>query len=234
MMFRAIRSVAIMGAFSIPAGLLQAEEAASSTTFTIEMPALKYSVKSDKTKPDGGSETTAKTNSLSTVPLSDAYIAATINGKVQAYFYPFTDSKMLTLGYMVTDSLELGIDLGLNSKKVDKPKDESTNNTYGAYAWYYLPVSANTMEFFGILDKTNGQTVQTVTATSGATSETKTRTEGLSLKIGAQFVHPITKNFHYVGGISYSFANSEEKESKVKTTTGDFSIKIASVRMIFN
>ena len=223
----------IVTVLSCSASMSFAEETSPLTSFAIEMPLLKYSSKEEKTKIDAAAETTAKTTAMHAVPLADAYLSATIRKKVVLYVYPFTDVKTFTLGYLWSDALEFGVDLGLDSVKVDKPKDEKSNNLYGAYVWYYLPVGSNTLEMFGIYDWANQKTSEMKEDASNNVIEEKSETTTISLKIGAQYVYSISKNFQYVGGISYNLVDAKEKETKTKTKGSEFSIKLASVRILF-
>lgn len=218
----------------LSSGVSFADESTSPlTSFTIEMPLLKYSAKEEKTKVDQGAEETKKTTAMHAVPLADAYLSATIKKKVVLYVYPFTDAKTFTLGYLWSDAWEFGVDIGLDSVKVDKPKDEKTNNLYGAYVWYYLPVGSNTLEMYGIYDWSNEKTSERKTDTSNNVTEEKSETTTSSLKIGAQYVYSISKNFQYLGGIFYNLVDAKEKETKTKTKGSEFSVKLASVRMLF-
>lgn len=206
---------------------------ANAATVTLNLPALTYSSSTEKVKPTGGTETEAKKSKLSTVQLDQSFVSLTWKQLV-VYYYPFTDAKVASVSYLVSDLVEVGLDLGLNSVKVDKPKDDKSVNTVGVYAWLYPKFGTLSSEFALIVDQTS-TTGEMATTTTAGTTTTKVKDSALLTKVVANAVVPLTDNLNYVGGIYYAMTSAKADEApKSKKTTGEFGVNIATLRVTLN
>jgi hypothetical protein len=66
--------------------------------------------------------------------------------------------------------------------------------------------------------------------TDAAGAETKTNKSSTSIELGADYVMPLAKNFSWLGGLSYTMNNSEDKEAKTKTTGSDLGLNLTTLR----
>jgi hypothetical protein len=94
--------------------------------FSLQLPVLKYTTSS--VEANGASE---KVNELTTQALDDGFIGISL-GKIGFYIFPFDDSNhFVSIGYMITDDIELGADIGLNQTS------NSDSTLLGAWGVYY-------------------------------------------------------------------------------------------------
>ncbi|MCX6108691.1 MAG: hypothetical protein NTZ90_03700 [Proteobacteria bacterium] len=209
-----------------------AEDEAS---FTFHLPVLNYSSASSSAKNSSSSpstKTTKTTSTSKTNDLSGSYLEASW-GKANLYVYPFNASSIVSPSYMVKDNLELGLDLGLNSLSINKPKETANTNVYGVWGIYYVNVSKALVIENGLnLDYTSKSGKKTVTSSAGVNSDVKTNDNTLAVKVTINAVVPLAKNVNYLGGISYEMDQEDDKEGKIKTDTGIFSVNLATVRLI--
>jgi hypothetical protein len=221
-----LRSVCLFGLVGF-AGAAQAADDRATVTFNL--PGLTYSSTNNESKPDGGDAVKQKGTDMVTGDLGDSYVQFTF-GNCAMYFYPYNNLKVVSFGYMVTDMVEVGIDLGLNSSKVDKPKTESTDNTFGVYAFAYPKL--------GNLDSEAGLTIDQGTETgkktevdaTGKETEVKTNVAKMETKLAANVIVPIRKNLQYVGGLFYKMSSENDKEAKIKNSTSGFGVNLLTMR----
>jgi hypothetical protein len=189
-----------------------------------------------KDKPDVGDEAEQKTTAMDTADLDDSWAAVQL-GKTLVYVYPFNDTKTVSLSYMVTDLVEVGIDLGLNSNKVDKPKDESTDNTFGAFITAYPALGKQTLEATLAIDQTATKSETAPVDATGAETDgdpVKKEETAMEIKLGANILVPLSANLMYAGGLTYTSTAYEEKEAKDKKTFGELAVNLASLRLTLN
>ena len=211
--------------------------AESNTNYTLELSAIKYSSGDSKSTPDVGDSEKTKTTTIKTGDLSDSYISASVDSKYLLYVYPFAAGTSISAGYMINDAIEVGLDLGINtSKSTTGGKDTvEDSNLYGIYVTSYFPIMGDkVIELAGVVDFTSGKTKSYQADTQGNPVEHKTEVSSIFYKLGVNYVHPVSKNFQLLCGIAYSMTSSNEKVASLKTNNGDFTVKLASVRMIFN
>lgn len=149
------------------------------------------------------------------------------------YVYPFADLRMTSISYMVTDVVELGLDLGLNSSTVDKPKASESMNTVGLFGTYLAELGSNSLEAGLIIDQTQmSKETTTIDATSGAETKVKESSTALLVKPSVTVVVPVTKTLKYFAGLAYSMntENSKVEDAKTKVMTNTFSATLAGVR----
>src|SRR4051812_41313048 len=105
----------LIGVVALLTAFAQSARAEDATTFTAQVPLYGYTSGSQTVKPTGGTEAKAKTTGMTTSDLSGSYLEGTW-GKFNLYVYPFfANNKLVSGSYMVMDTLEVGLDLGLNS-----------------------------------------------------------------------------------------------------------------------
>ncbi len=199
---------------------------ADGASIILNFPLLHYG--SEASKNEAGSTTTEiKTDSITTQDLTESW-GQVVFGKFSVYVSPFTPTPVVSPSYMVTDMVEVGLNIGLVNNKVDKPKDETTSNTFGAFVWAYPKA--------GPLDLETGLTVnsisnKTTTAVAGA-ADAKTESTATEFKINLGFVYPIQKNLKYSAGLIYLNRKvKNEKPTSSDTTLSDFGINLASLRL---
>lgn len=201
-------------------------------TLTLNLPALAYSTKNTKMKPEGTSSTSSTTEGFSTAGTDGTY-AEISWGAYNAYFYPFQDAKTVALSYMVNDTLEVGLSLGLNEMSTNKPKEKHNENTVGAFVSYSPTLGTVPTEM--VLGYT---TVSGVDETRDATTDAKIKktSSNNELALSIDAVVPISNNLHYLGGISYKIQNTNEKDTtgRTKNTIGVFGVNIATLRLVVN
>ena len=215
--------------------LFTAQARAEGTSYTISMPILKYATGSEKVKPKVGTDTDDDITNLATSDMADAYLSVTMD-KVYVYFYPFSAGGSISAGYQLTDSLEVGVDFGLNSSMKGDDKDGST--LFGGYGFFSVPIAKDTLELFGVIDRTSKSEERTSSAVPPVT--TKTDSSNLALKFGVNYVHPCTPKVSYVAGANFQIDNGSGSV-KVGGVSGDFdtsgtklTLTLASVRMTFD
>lgn len=165
---------------------------------------------------------------LTSGDLVDSLLWATVD-KVNLYFYPFQDSNaLLSIGYMIRDDLELGIDLGLNASKVKNPKSELSSDLFGAFATWIVPVGDYALENVGILDFTRTESTETNTTTG---EEEKIKVTGSFFKVSSSIVIPIAKNAWYMGGVWWAAENGKNHSDDSTKKSTQFGINLAGIRI---
>ena len=199
-------------------------------SFTFHLPLVNYSSASAQAKSNAVTST-VKTTQSKTSDLSGSYVEASW-GKANLYLYPFFDSKMLSASYYVIDALEVGLDLGVNSSTVDKPKSNANSTLVGVFGLYTVHLTkAIALENSLNIDMTTSSSKVTETV-AGVATETKTKNSDLAVKLIVNAVVPLAKNIQYLGGLSYTSDHNDNKQDKMKTTTGTLGVNLATVRLI--
>lgn len=202
---------------------------------TIQLPLLGYSSTNSEVKPDGGTAAKSAKSGVSTSDLSGGYFQYSLEN-VQVYVYPFSTAKKVSVGYAM-GPIEAGVTLGINTSSVDKPKNETTNNTYGVYGFYMATLGKDlSIESILSIDSlAKSSKVDTVTA--GVTTTAETEASGMDIGLSVNVVKGITKHISYVGGFSYvssTLDNTKPTTAKSKDTSNGLSLNLATFRYAFN
>ncbi len=205
------------------------EEGPLPATLTFQYSGYKWNSTTSKSTDTNGNETERKGTSTLTADLVDSLIYVTIGGKLNLYLYPFQDGNALaSVGYMVRDDLELGIDLGLNSTKIDEPKEEDHATLFGAFATYTVPVSNFALENAVVIDMTKLNS-SSVSETTGA--ESTTEINGVFIKASVNAIIPIAKNALYFAGPWLAIDNTKNASSDSKRASSQFGLTLAGLRI---
>lgn len=211
-----------------------AQAADDRATMTLNLPALQYGSTNSETKPDGGTSAKAKTDTVTTGDMANSYVSLGF-GNYLFYYYFLSDLKAVSIGYMVTPMVEVGVDFGMNTSKTDKPKTEDNSTLIGLYGYAYPKLGSMDSEFGLIFDSLSEKGTEMVDADGdagpGAPAEVKSDTSSTQIKFVANVMLPIRKNLNYVGGIWYQSNSADDKESKVKNTQSGFGINLATMRV---
>lgn len=184
--------------------------------FSLQLPLLRFTMNSGKTDSAQGSSS-EKSNELTTQVLDDGFIGMTI-GKLALYIYPFDDgNNFVSLGYMITESIELGADIGLN-----KSNSKGDSTLLGAWAYHYMSI--------GLLGLENGASISTTSKTSRNPPDPDVKSEEFSIKAASNFTYPIARNLRYLGG-AFIRNKSQEADGGAKTSTFQFGLILAGIRM---
>lgn len=206
-----------------------AQAADDRATFTLNLPALSYGSVNSESKPDGGTSAKAKADSVSTGDMANAYVSIGF-GNCVFYYYFLSDLKAISLGYMVTPIIEVGVDFGMNNSKTDKPKNEDNSTLFGVYGYVYPKLGTMDSEFGLIIDSLSEKGTET-TDVAGTPTEVKSNSSSMQTKLVANVLLPIRKNLNYVGGIWYQMNSAEDKEAKVKKSESGFGVNLATMRI---
>jgi hypothetical protein len=211
----------------------QAEDAeANPATFTFQYSGLRWTTNTTKSTDQNGEETEQKSTSLLTADLVNSMVYMTIDGKLKLYFYPFQDGNALvSAGYKVRDDLEVGLDLGINSTRIDQPKSTSQASLFGGFATWSVAFPTFVLENGIVLDSSSFKTLNT----NGITGEEETSEfSGAFLKVGFTAVVPIAKNAAYFTGAWFAMDHSKNKAVDAKLSSSQFGITLAGLRITLN
>ncbi len=210
-------------------------QAFAGDNLTIQLPLLGYSSANMENKPDGGTSTKSKKSGVSTADYSGGYFQFSLEN-VQVYLYPFSTVKKVSVGYAM-GPIEAGVNLGINSSSVDKPKNDTTNNVYGVYGTY-MPTLGKDMALeadLSIDSTTNTSKADSINAATGVSATTETDASGMDIGLSVNVVKGVTKHISYVGGFSYTMSTLDTKKpAKVKDTTNGLALNLATFRYAFN
>lgn len=186
-------------------------------------------LKWDQTKTKYSDEDSAReSTSLMTGDLVDASVYAAI-GKVNLYFYPFLDlNSLVSIGYMIQDNLEVGIDLGLNASKIKEPKNELSSDLMGAFTTWTVAFDGFALENFAVLDFTR---VESTMYNSTTNEDDKTKVTGTFMKVSSTVVVPIAKNAFYMGGIWLAAERNKNDTLDVTKNSTQFGLMLAGLRL---
>lgn len=163
-----------------------------------------------------GVTTTESTDSETSMKLGKSFIGMPYKS-ITLYLYPFADAnRNFSLGYMVTDKLELGLDVArkkFNNKTSDAKGNEST---LGGWVAWYDSIGQVGVETVVTYD-TSWSNSETTDAATGIVSSLSSRET--FLKPCVQFVFPIAKNASYFNGVGYSVVKNESAAGRRTTST---------------
>lgn len=206
------------------------------TQFMIQQDVLTFVSKNNSTKVgDSASQKWSETD-LRTMPNS-LTVQVTVSG-FSLYVYPTQseDSVPVGLSYLFMKNLELGVSVGVNSTKVDKPKTEDSANIYGIFGTYTIDLAKLSVEVSPALSFFSGSETETQSATeSEAAKEIKTTTNGHDLCLSILAIVPITEKFSWLSGLSYGMTSTKSTSQGVKTTDDQthFGLNLSGVRFTF-
>lgn len=176
---------------------------------------------------EDGTDGTIKATQQLTADLVDATLWLTFDGRWNFYLYPFQDANaLLSLGYMLRDDLEIGIDLGLNSTKVTNPDAEVKSDIFGVFGTWSVPVSSFMLENVAVYDLLTLKVKETDPVSGAMTSS---KTTGSYMKISSTVVLPLAKNAQYLGGVWY--ATDDSKTAGIKLKKSQFGLLLAGIRI---
>ncbi len=225
-----MRSMKLVAAVAAGLFSFQAFAEDSKPVFSIQQTALQHTSNTSKIKPDGGATTTFKTTGTETTPVDSFLIFATFNN-LAVYLYPTTPGAPVGVGYYLNDDLEIGANFSLVSEKKDK--DKSTEVGFGPYISYYVPLAEDSTLELGFAPTFYSATKEQEVDQGGVMTKQKTRTTGLDTFVGATAFFPLTKNFLYGAGLSVNVSSRNEKDAKIKTTSTDVNLNLATFRFNF-
>lgn len=206
-------------------GSMAAENEPIAASLSLQFSGLRWAQSQTKYSDEG---TKREITTLNSGDLVDSLIWATVD-KVNLYFYPFQDSNaLLSLGYMIRDDLELGVDLGLNASKVKDPKSELSSDLFGAFATWIVPAGDYTLENVGILDFTRSESTELNTTTG---EEENIKVTGSFFKVSSSIIIPIAKNAWYMGGVWWAAENGKNHSDDSTKKSTQFGINLAGLRM---
>ena len=203
------------------------------TSFILQLPILDYSETSTTITSNESSGISSKSSSLETAQLENSYLSIGMDSFV-LYFYPFADLGYVSASYVFNETIEVGIDVGLNSSKFDNSENKSSSTLFGLFAGYFSPLFREniTGEYYLFLSQSS------VKETSIETVETnekiqKSDSVQSSFKLTTDAVISLTKNVSYVAGVSFFISRDKEKESNDATKTSQIGFRFASIRVVF-
>lgn len=217
----ALALLCLGGSFTVNAHEAEAPRA----TVGMQFSGLKYSSTINKTQ-GAGVSASKKTTSTVTSDLVDAYIWVSTQD-FNFYLYPFQDGNALvSLGYMINQQFELGLDFGYNTTRDDQPKYELTRTIYGVFATHFLPLGAWTLESLLLYDISRGKSEKL----NGLGIEQTTTIQGSFLKLSATAVYPLRSNLWYYASLWYS-VQDEKDSSDITDKYQQVSLTIAGLRL---
>jgi nucleoside-specific outer membrane channel protein Tsx len=173
-------------------------------------------------------ETSRDSTSLMTGNLVDASIWASF-GPWNVYFYPFQDMNALaSVGYMLGDDLEIGIDLGLNATRLKEPKNEVSSDLFGIFTTWSVPFDDFILENFAVLDITR---METTSFNSVTGEDEKTKVTGNYVKLSSTVVVPLAKNAAYLAGIWLASETGKNDGTDTTRRSSQFGLMLAGLRL---
>lgn len=188
--------------------------------FSLQLPILKYTSSSIRTESPEGSSS-EKASDLNTQILDDGFVGMTL-GKLGLYIYPFHDgNNFVSVGYMITGSIELGADIGLNqsSRKEAGTKDSTM---IGAWGYHYMSL--------GLLGLENGISINSSSKTDRNPPNPDNTSKEFSVKAASNVTYPLAKNLRYIGG-AFIRSKSQDADGGSKTSTLQFGFILAGLRL---
>ena len=201
--------------------------AADSMSFIIEQGILDYSQMNSTTKMSGADDINETETLMTTMPNSLQICG--VMGPLRLYFYPTKANVAFGAGYMLRKNIELGGKLAMNSDRLSKAGSEDSTNIYGVYAIWTVPVGHDAVEL------TVPFTLSSGTAKSPGAG-TNSTLSGMNFQPGGNYVHPIVKNFAWMGGLSYkidSQSNSVAGGTKQTVNSNGFDLNLTTFRFTF-
>ncbi|WP_141730755.1 hypothetical protein [Oligoflexus tunisiensis] len=178
--------------------------------FSLQLPVLKYTTST--VEANGASE---KVNELTTQALDDGFIGIT-HGKIGLYIFPFDDGNhFVSIGYMITNDIELGADIGLNQTA------SSDSTLFGGWGVYYTS--------WGSLDLEHGASFSLSSRTDKNPPNPDSKSSETSIKISETIVYPLARNLRYFGG---AFIRNKSGEANgAKTSAFQIGFILAGLRI---
>ncbi len=186
-----------------------------------------------KEKTDITSNSTEKaSDSLNTMPLQKAFVSMSHNN-FSLYLYPFDQGfRLVSLGWMATDKIELGLDLAKIDRRNKTYNLTSRSSTMVVWVAYYDSIGDIGIETVVTYDA--GFDKSRTVDSSGVATETSLRST--FFKPNVLFVFPITSNFFYFAGIGYTVYKTKNTDSvsasgNYSSTSKDLNLTLAGVRI---
>ena len=205
-----------------------AQEAKPSYNF--QFSGIKYSSLSKSEKPKGGVSTDESETVLSTTG-ADSYGWVAL-GKWNFYLYPFQyGNTTIGLSYMLSDTLELGSFLGLNSVSGDNKSAESNSTSISPFVTYYAAVGPVTLENYIYVSTSQSNSKADV---GGTLVDVKSNSTGFGLLVTA--VYPLAKNFFLVPSVGYTMSSGDSETGTAETanSSSGFSLTPIAIRTTFD
>lgn len=216
-------SALLIGSSGSTAWAEEKEEASAS--FSVQFSGLRWAQSKTKYSDE---DSKREMTTLMTGDLVDSLVWATV-GKFNLYFYPFQDiNSLVSLGYMIRDDLEVGVDLGLNSSKMKDPKSELSSDLFGAFVTWSVPFDGYILENFAVLDVTRSEATEINSTTN---EEETTKITGNFFKISSSVVVPIAKNASYMAGVWWAAENGKNQATDVTKKSTQFGLTLAGLRL---
>lgn len=214
---------------------LSAQAEDDSATFWVDHDVLRFESRS--LKPDEGD--TQKTSELVTTP-NDVTIGIFWKD-YGLYVTPGNAGAAVAGSYYPTKEIEVGLNLGLFSRKVE---DETVNTTpattrttdtkttrFGLFGTYYLPVHAKATAEFTLA--INMSSTKATIEPAGGSETTVADSKGTEVVLTAQYALEIAKHFAYVPGIVISSVKDKDDQNNTDSKTTAVALNIAHFRYIF-
>lgn len=123
-------------------------------------------------------------------------------------------------------ALEVGVNFGVATHTVDKPKSSSNITGFGLYGFYAMPMFEAEL---GVMS----QSMTTETPVDGQSEPAKTDYSATVINLGLSYVHNIAGVFSYVGGLDYIMKDAEETKAKLKIETSNLGLRLIGFRLNF-
>jgi hypothetical protein len=205
-----------------------AEEAKPSYNF--QFSGIKYSSLTTSEKPKGGESSDVSKTELSTTG-ADSYAWVAL-GKWNFYLYPFQYSNTTVgLSYMLSDTLELGSLLALNSVGGDDKSAEETSTSISPFVTYYAELGPVTLENYLYVSTSQSKSKADE---AGTLVDVKSNSTGFGLLVTA--IYPLAKNFSLVPSVGYNMSSGDSEvgtEEKSNSSSG-FSLTPIAIRTTFD
>ncbi|MCA2958909.1 MAG: hypothetical protein IOD12_01565 [Silvanigrellales bacterium] len=225
------------------AGALSSAAFAAEPAFRLSTTAARAGMLSTTLEPEVGPDVEETTSTLTTFPSLASFELAAYPEGYAVYLYPAVTGGSLWLGKAMSETMEVGVTLGLNNSKEKESKKESMTNTIGAYYWGSMPAGPGTFEanINPFIEISSGkETTTTGTGATAVTGEVKTSGTQFGAYADALFVMAWGKNFEYAAGADLLFKTGSttsklgagaEAEADVSST--DLGLILGKFRMKF-
>ncbi|NRA63283.1 MAG: hypothetical protein HRU19_02300 [Pseudobacteriovorax sp.] len=159
-------------------------------------------------------------------------------GKHVFYLYP-VQATSFGYGFMVTDTLEVGATIELDSVKQEKGTEETTSTAtnIGPYIYYYGSLTNASYEAFFSLSLTNE--TQEFTNSADATANRETDSQRTGFNLGVKYIKPLVNGFSYWAGLTFTSATGTNTvttavtEEEGDVTISGFAITLFGLRLDF-
>lgn len=224
------------------AGALASTAFAAEPAFRLSTTAARAGMLTETTKPEKGDEVKETTSTLETFAIYPALEIAAFPEGYAVYLYPGLTGGSMWLGKAMSETMELGVTLGLNNSKKKEAKEESMTNSVGVYYWGSMAAGPGTFEanINPFLEISSGK--ETTTTGTGATATSvEAKTSGMSFGAYADALYVLAwgKNFEYAVGADLLFKTGSMKteaggtEAEADKTTTDLGLVLGKFRLKF-